>query len=60
VVSITDVGIKRLGELTESDARRDGFCSLDELFETLMDIYPRIEPQDPVTIIGFEVVDTTF
>lgn len=57
VVKVTDVEIKCFDELTESDARRDGFRSLRELFETLMDIYPKVEPQDTVTIIGFEVVD---
>lgn len=55
-VNVTDVKIKRLDELTEADAKRDGFHSLGELFQTLKDIYPTVEPQDPVTIIGFEVV----
>ena len=60
VVNVTDVEIKYFGELTKFDARRDGFCSLHELFETLMDIYPKLGPQDPVTIIGFELVDRAF
>lgn len=56
-VRVTDVKIKRLDELTETEARRDGFESIQDLIEGLKEFYPNITLQDPVTIIGFKIID---
>ena len=58
-VRVTDVKTKRLNELTETDARRDGFESIQDLIEGLKEFYPNITLQDPVTIIGFKVIDAS-
>lgn len=55
-VRVTGVHYKRLRELTDEDARKDGFRSLQELLRALRDVYGEISPDEPVTIIEFEVV----
>lgn len=52
---ITSVEYKRVSELTEEDARRDGFSSLRELLEALRSVYGNVKPDDHVTIIGLRV-----
>lgn len=52
---ITEVTVKRVSELTEEDARRDGFSSLDDLLEALRSVYGDLGPDDYVTIIGLRV-----
>jgi len=47
----------RLSELSEEDALRDGFTSLEDLFTNLESIYPSLKPSDWVTVIEFEVVE---
>ncbi len=50
---------KKVRELTEEDARKDGYGSLDELLKDLERVYGRkISPDDTVTIIEFEVEKT--
>ncbi|NPA97568.1 MAG: ASCH domain-containing protein [Crenarchaeota archaeon] len=50
---------KKVRELTEEDARKDGYESLDELLKDLERVYGRkISPDDTVTIIEFEVEKT--
>ncbi|MEB3861449.1 MAG: ASCH domain-containing protein [Desulfurococcales archaeon] len=53
---IEGVEVKRLGELTEEDARLDGFRSRDELVSALRRTYKWLGPEDPVTIIKLRVV----
>ncbi len=53
---IVDVKVKRVSELTEYDARRDGFESLEELLEALRRVYGDFGPEDYVTIIELRVV----
>lgn len=55
-VRVTNVHYKRLRELTDEDARKDGFRNRQELIRALRDVYGDIGPDDPVTIIEFEVV----
>lgn len=55
-VRITKVEHKRVKDLTEADARRDGFNSLEELLQALKRMYGAVDPNEPVTIISFEVV----
>ena len=59
-VNVTAVTIKRLNNLTEFDARRDGFDSLQDLLRALEEFYPNVSPQDLVTIIGFASKDFLF
>lgn len=53
---IKNVIYKKVKELTEEDAKRDGYSSLQELLDDLRNIYKVIiNPDDDVTIIEFEV-----
>jgi len=52
---ITNVVYKKVGELTEEDARRDGFESLAELYKALKEAYGNVRPDMEVTIIELEV-----
>ena len=55
-VRVTNVRYKRVVELTDEDAKLDGFKSREELLEALRKTYGEIKPSDYVTIIEFEVV----
>ncbi|HIP57658.1 MAG TPA: ASCH domain-containing protein [Ignisphaera aggregans] len=56
---IKRVVYKRVRELTEEDARKDGYNSLEELLQDLENVYGRrVYPDDIVTIIEFEVIQT--
>jgi hypothetical protein len=48
---------KKLIDLTEEDARRDGFSSLQELLKALKQHYPNIRRDTPLTLIEFEWVE---
>ncbi len=52
---IKGVTYKKVRELTEDDALRDGFNSLAELIKALRDAYGPISPDTEVTIIEFDV-----
>jgi hypothetical protein len=45
---------RSLGELTDDDARAEGFTNREELLKDLGKYYPRAVPSDPVTVIYFE------
>jgi cytidine deaminase len=55
VILATIVKIRHclLAELTDEDARRDGFASLGELLEALRCFYPAIVSSDEMTVIEF-------
>ncbi|RLF09833.1 MAG: ASCH domain-containing protein [Thermoprotei archaeon] len=55
-LEITGVEHKRLRELTEEDAKRDGFNSLEELLKALRKVYGKFGLDEPVTIINFKVL----
>ena len=55
-VRVKSVRVKRVRELTDEDARLDGFNSLDELLEALREAYGDFSPDEPVTIIELELV----
>jgi hypothetical protein len=55
IVKITRVVYKKVRELTEEDAKRDGLNGLDELLKELKGVYGRIDSEDVVTIMEFEV-----
>ncbi len=55
---VEKVVVKRVSELTDEDARRDGFSSKDELIQALRKIYGDIRDSDFVTIVHFVVVES--
>ncbi len=56
-VRVKNVVYKRVRELTDEDARLDGFRSVRELIAELEKVYgKKLSPDDYVTIIEFEVV----
>ena len=55
-IRVTNVVYKKVRELTDEDAQKDGFKSLRELLEALRKVYGNLSPDDVVTIIEFDVV----
>ncbi len=55
-VRVTSVEVKKVRDLTDEDARRDGFSSRIELVEELRRVYGDVGEDDYVTILGLEVV----
>lgn len=55
--NIKKVVVKRVKELTEEDARMDGFENLDGLINALKRIYGSIEGNELVTIVHFEILE---
>ncbi len=53
---IVRVTYKRVSELTDEDARLDGFSSRGELLRELRNVYGGVRNDDVVTIIEFEVL----
>jgi len=51
---IDSVRYSRLSELSDKDAKMDGFSNLNELLRVLSNIYPGIKGDDWVTIIRFK------
>ena len=56
IVRIEEVIHKRVSELTDEDAKLDGFNSRSELIKALRRVYERVTPRDHVTILKFKVV----
>ncbi len=55
---VEKVVVKRVGELTDEDAKRDGFGSREELIRALKRIYGDIKDNDFVTIVHFKIVES--
>ncbi len=55
---VKKVVVKRVKELTDEDAVRDGFESKEDLLNALKKIYGEINENDLVTIVHFEVLET--
>ncbi|WP_456327717.1 ASCH domain-containing protein [Archaeoglobus sp.] len=55
---VKKVVVKRVKELTDEDAIRDGFESKEDLLNALKKIYGEINENDLVTIVHFEVLET--
>ncbi|ASJ17435.1 ASCH domain-containing protein [Thermococcus chitonophagus] len=53
---ITRVETKTVAELTDEDARKDGFRNREELIEALRQHYKFVKPNSPATIVEFEMV----
>lgn len=56
-VKITKVRKKKVKELTNQDAKKDGFRDVKELVGALNKIYGELHGDDEVTVIEFEVVE---
>lgn len=54
---VDKVVIKRVKELSNEDARRDGFSSRDDLIKALKRIYGNINEEEFVTVVHFTVVE---
>ncbi|MHA1595424.1 MAG: ASCH domain-containing protein [Candidatus Baldrarchaeia archaeon] len=48
---------KKVKDLTDEDAHKDGFKSRDELIESLKYHYGNVSPESNVTIIEFDVIE---
>ncbi len=55
-IRVKRVMVKRVSELTDEDARLDGFETRDQLLDELRRHYGNLSDNDRVTIIEFEVV----
>ena len=55
-VKIKGVSKKKVKELTNEDARKDGFKDIKELLKTLNKIYGGLDAEDEVSIIEFELI----
>lgn len=53
---INKVVVKRVSELSDEDAKLDGFNSREELIRALRRIYGDVKDSDFVTVVHFEVV----
>jgi len=53
---IEKVEVKKVRELTDEDALRDGFSSKIELIKELRKIYGSISSEDEVTIVHFTLI----
>jgi len=54
---ITRVERKKLIDLSEEDARKDGFSSLQELLKALKQHYPNLKRDTPLIILEFQWVE---
>jgi len=54
-VSLRGLYYKYVRDLTESDAIKDGFNTLEELKKVLFTIYPKLKENDFVTIFSFRL-----
>lgn len=54
-VQVTRVEYKSVDQLSQVDAQRDGFASLEGLIGVLRSFYPDMEPASEVTLVHFEL-----
>jgi len=55
---VKKVVVKRVKELTDEDAIKDGFRNREELISALKKIYGDVNENDFVTIVHFDVLET--
>ncbi|MEZ0394626.1 MAG: ASCH domain-containing protein [Desulfurococcaceae archaeon] len=56
IARITAVRYKKLFELSDEDARKDGFNSREELIREIKSVYRGVRPDEVFTIIEFQVL----
>jgi len=54
---ITKIGYKQLKQITDEDAHLEGYENREELKQTLMKIYPRIDKFDRLYYYRFKCID---
>jgi DNA-binding HxlR family transcriptional regulator len=52
---ITSTVAKRVDDVTDDEAREDGFAGAAEVLSGLLDYYPRLRPDSEIVIVRFEV-----
>ncbi len=55
--TVKRVEYKKLSELSEEDAKKDGFHSKKKLLKVLKQYYPKIREDSEITVIEFENVE---
>jgi hypothetical protein len=58
-VNVTDVIVKRAGDITDEEAQKDGVQSAKDLFTRIRVFYPNLVDDDIITVITFETVPGT-
>lgn len=56
LVNVSKVTYKRFGELSDEDARSDGYANLTQLEAELRSVYPRLRKSSPLTVVEFQLV----
>lgn len=54
---VDKVVVKRVRELSDEDAMKDGFESREELIDALKKIYGKVKDEEFVTVVHFTVVE---
>ena len=57
IVNVTDVRFLPYWNITEEEARKEGYESLSDLRDTLIGIYGEIDKWEPFTFISFEPIE---
>ncbi|MCC6028240.1 MAG: ASCH domain-containing protein [Archaeoglobi archaeon] len=58
LAKIKKVVVKRISELSDEDARSDGFSNREELLNALRRIYGEVSDSEFVTIVHFEILNS--
>lgn len=58
-ITITDVRLEALGEITLKDARKEGFVTTDEFRDYWASLYGRFDPDLMVWVLSFQFGDQT-
>ena len=53
-LKVTDVRVERVQDITEEDARKEGFNSKEEFIKTFLEIYPDCTEESYLWVIEFE------
>jgi len=56
-IYISSVEYKTVHDLTNTDAKNDGFHSVQELREALLNIYPNLSIFEKISIVYFEITE---
>lgn len=56
VVNVTKVSFVAYPDITDTEAKKEGYASVNELRNVLIRIYGEIDPSDLFTLIEFELV----
>lgn len=56
---VVQVLVTSCNHITKQDAISDGFESITNMLDTLRDIYPDLQDNEPMTIIHFNVIPQT-